>query len=182
MKKIANYISISRIIMSFMLLIPKTFSVAFNVIYIYCGISDMLDGFIARISKSESELGDRLDSVADIVFVIMAMIKILQMLNLTNVIIIWIVFIILIKIVNVICSYASNKKIVLPHTILNKITGFIVFIAPFIIIYINSIILEIIICSVATFAAVQEGHYIRMRKYISTLCNKGVSSCQYAKK
>ena len=77
----------------------------------------MLDGFIARISKSESELGDRLDSVADIIFVIMAMIKILQMLNLTNVII-----------------------------------------------YINSIILEIIICSVVTFAAVQEGYYIRTRK------------------
>ena len=164
MKNIANYISISRIIMSIMLLVPTPFSVAFNVIYIYCGISDMLDGFIARISKNESELGDKLDSIADIIFVIMAMIKILQMLNLTNGIIIWIVFIVFIKIVNIIYSYVNNKKIVLSHTILNKITGFIVFIAPFIIIHINSIISEIIICSVATFAAVQEGYYIRTRK------------------
>ena len=124
----------------------------------------MLDGFIARINKSESEIGAKLDSVSDIVFAIVATIKILPSLNLTNEIIVWLAFIIFIKIVNVISSYIYYKKIALPHTILNKITGFIVFIAPFIIIYINSIILEIIICSFATFAAVQEGYYIRTRK------------------
>lgn len=52
MKNIANYISVSRAIMSIMLLIPETFSIAFYIIYIYCGISDMLDGFIARKSKN----------------------------------------------------------------------------------------------------------------------------------
>ena len=164
MKNVANYISISRIIMSIMLLIPETFSIAFYIIYIYCGISDMLDGFIARKSKNESEIGARLDSVSDIIFVIVAMIKILPILNLTNEIMIWVVFIAFIKIVNVICSYIYDKKIVLPHTIANKITGFILFISPFIIVNTNSIIFELIICSIATFAAVQEGHYLRTKK------------------
>ena len=91
------------------------------------------------------------------------MIKILPILNLTNGIIIWVIIIALIKIVNVICSYIYYKKIVLPHTIANKITGFILFIAPFIIVNTNSIIFEIFICSIATFSAVQEGHYIRTR-------------------
>ena len=163
MKNIANYISISRGIMSILLLIPETFSIAFYIIYIYCGISDMLDGFIARKSKNESKLGARLDSVSDIIFVIVAMIKILPILNLTNGIIIWGVAIVYIKIVNVTCSYIYYKKIVLPHTTANKITGFILFIAPFIIVNVNSIIFESIICSIATFAAVQEGHYIRTR-------------------
>ena len=85
-----------------MLLIPESFSIYFNITYIYCGISDMLDGFIARKSKSESEIGDRLDSTADVLFV-----------------------------------------------------------APFIIVNTNSILFEIIICSIATFAAVQEGYCIR---------------------
>ena len=165
MKNIANYISVSRAIMSLMLLIPDTFSIAFSIIYIYCGISDMLDGFIARKSKNESKLGARLDSVSDIIFVIVAMIKILPILNLTNGIIIWGVAIVFIKIVNVTCSYIFYKKIVLPHTIANKITGFVLFIAPFIIVNVNSIIFESIICSIATFAAVQEGHYIRTRNY-----------------
>ena len=164
MKNVANYISISRIIMSIMLLIPETFSIAFYIIYIYCGISDMLDGFIARKSKNESEIGARLDSVSDIIFVIVAMIKILPILNLTNEIMIWVVFIAFIKIVNVICGYIYDKKIVLPHTIANKITGFILFISPFIIVNTNSIIFELIICSIATFAAVQEGHYLRTKK------------------
>ena len=164
MKNVANYISISRAIMSIMLAITETFSITFYIIYIYCGISDMLDGFISRKSKNESKIGARLDSVSDIIFVIVAMIKTLPILNLTNEIIIWGVAIVFIKIVNVTCSYIYYKKIVLLHTIANKIIGFILFIAPFIIVNTNSIIFEIIICSIATFAAVQEGHYIRTRK------------------
>ena len=165
MKNMANYISISRVIMSIMLAITDTFSIAFSIIYIYCGISDMLDGFIARKSKNESKLGARLDSVSDIIFVIVAIIKILPALILSKGIIIWTVIIALIKVTNVICAYICYKKLVLPHTIANKITGFVLFIAPLIIVNVNSIIFQIIICSIATFAAVQEGHYIRTRNY-----------------
>jgi CDP-diacylglycerol--glycerol-3-phosphate 3-phosphatidyltransferase len=127
-------------------------------------MSDMLDGFIARKCKIETEIGARIDSIADIIFIITAMIKILPILNLMNEIIIWLVLIVLIKLVNIISSYIYYKKIVLLHTIANKITRFILFIAPFIIVNNNSIIFEIIICCMATFSAVQEGHYIRTRK------------------
>jgi CDP-diacylglycerol--glycerol-3-phosphate 3-phosphatidyltransferase len=149
--------------MSIILLIPETFSIAFDSIYIYCGISDMLDGYIARKSINESEIGARLDSIADIMFVIVAMIKILPVLNLSKGIIIWIGMIALIKAINVICSYICYKKLVLPHTIANKITGFILFIAPFMIVNTNPLLFEIIICSVATFAAIQEGDYLRTK-------------------
>ena len=164
MKNIANYISISRVIMSTMLLIPKTFSIAFYIIYIYCGISDMLDGFIARKSKSESEMGAILDSIADITFVIAAMIKILPILNLTNMIIMWIALIVLIKMINAIYSFIHYKKIILPHTTLNKLTGSILFISTFIIINNNTNFFKIIICSIATFAAVYESYFIKSKK------------------
>ena len=163
MKNIANYISISRAIIGVILLIPETFSIPFYIIYIYCGISDVLDGFIARKSKNTSNIGAILDSIADIIFVIVAMIKILPVLNLSSGIIIWIIVIALIKIINVICSYIYNKKIVLPHTIANKITGLILFISPLIIVKYDLIILQIIICIIATFSAIQEGHYIRTK-------------------
>lgn len=166
MKNIANYISISRAIMSIMLAITETFSIAFYIIYIYCGISDMLDGYVAKKSKNTSKIGSRLDSIADIIFVIVAIVKMLPVLNLSNGIIIWIVIIVLIKICNILCSFIYYKKLLLPHTTANKITGFILFIAPFIIINTNSIIFEIIVCSIATFAAVQEGHYIRTNKLL----------------
>ena len=161
MKNVANYISVSRIIMAITLCFAETFSIAFYAIYIYCGISDIVDGFIARKSKNESKIGAILDSAADMVFVIVAMIKILPALNLSDWIIIWVAFIALIKIVNIACSYVYYKKIALPHTVANKITGFILFTAPFIVVNTKPIIFEIIICGIATFAAIQEGHYIR---------------------
>ena len=164
MKNIANCISISRIVMSIILAIPKTFSIPFCIIYIYCGISDMLDGFIARRTKSTSKVGSILDSIADIVFVIIAMSKILPVLNLSNAIIIWASIIALIKIMNIIFSYICYKKVVLPHTFANKITGLVLFVTPLIIVNFDSIIFEIVICVVATFSAIQEGHYIKTKK------------------
>ena len=164
MKNIANCISISRIVMSIILAILKTFSIPFCIIYIYCGISDMLDGFIARRTKSTSKVGSILDSIADIVFVIIAMIKILPVLNLSNAIIIWASIIALIKIMNIIFSYICYKKVVLPHTFANKITGLVLFVTPLIIVNFDSIIFEIVICVVATFSAIQEGYYIKTKK------------------
>ena len=164
MKYLANYISISRIIMSIILIVPKTFTIAFYIIYVYCGISDMLDGYNERKSKNTSKIGSRLDSVADIIFVIIAMIKILPTLSLSNVIIIWTVIIALIRIINVVCAYIYYNKAVILHTIANKITGFGLFIAPLLVQYVDLLLIEIIICIVATFAAIQEGHYIRTGK------------------
>lgn len=165
MKNIANYISISRIIMSILLLITKTLTIPFVIIYVYCGVSDMADGYIARKSNSTSEFGKRMDSIADIIFVIISLIKILPVLDLSNIIIIWVIIIAFIKICNIICAYIYYKKLVLPHTIANKITGFILFIAPLVLVNVDLIISEIIICIIATFSAIQEGYYIRIKKY-----------------
>ena len=97
MKNIANYLSISRIIISIILAIIETFSFPFYILYIYCGISDMLDGYIARRTKSTSKIGARLDSIADIIFVIVAIVKILPVLSLSNGIVIWAIIITLDK-------------------------------------------------------------------------------------
>ena len=72
MKNIANYISISRIVMSILLLVTKTLTLPFIIIYLYCGVSDMVDGYIARKSKNTSKIGEKLDSIADIIFVIIS--------------------------------------------------------------------------------------------------------------
>ena len=164
MKNIANYISISRIIISTALLMTKTFSIPFYVLYMFCGISDMIDGFFARKYKVASEKGAKIDSIADILFILIATIKILPTLNFSKLVYMWIIIIAMIKICNAICGYVYYQKIVMPHTIANKITGFILFIVPIIIKYVDLVILGIIICIVATFAAIQEGHYIRTKK------------------
>lgn len=124
----------------------------------------MLDGFLARKFKITSEKGAKIDSIADIVFILVSIIKILPVLNLSKVIYIWVIVIAMIKICNVICGYVYYKKLTLPHTIMNKITGFVLFIDPLIIQCIDLVIVEILTCVLATFSAIQEGHYIRTRK------------------
>lgn len=65
-KNIANYITIVRIICVFILLALPVFSNAFFILYFIAGTSDVLDGFLARKLKIQSEFGARLDSFADI--------------------------------------------------------------------------------------------------------------------
>ena len=49
MRSIPNCISFSRIIFSLILIFVKPISVVFYVIYIICGFSDIMDGFIAML-------------------------------------------------------------------------------------------------------------------------------------
>ena len=74
-KQIANIITISRILGSIYLLCRPVFSISFYVMYLFCGITDMIDGTIARKTKSVSELGARLDTVADSAFVAVYFVK-----------------------------------------------------------------------------------------------------------
>ena len=61
----ANLITGSRIVLSVALL----FCPVFFVLYIVAGITDMIDGAVARRTGTVSAFGARLDTVADIVLV-----------------------------------------------------------------------------------------------------------------
>lgn len=65
MKHLANGITISRIVASFMLIATNIFSILFFLLYAYCGISDMIDGIVARKTATVSKVGATLDSVAE---------------------------------------------------------------------------------------------------------------------
>jgi len=49
-------------------LLVKPLSVGFYIIYLICGTSDVLDGYIARKYKTSDSYGAALDSIADFVF------------------------------------------------------------------------------------------------------------------
>ena len=66
-KYIANVLTACRILGSILLLFFPVFSVAFYIIYIFCGVSDMIDGTIARKTNSISKFGSKLDTIADLV-------------------------------------------------------------------------------------------------------------------
>lgn len=150
--------------MSIALFIPKTFSIQFYIIYIYCGLTDMIDGFIARKCKITSQFGAKLDSIADMIFVFVSILKIIPFIEISVAIYIWITIIVLIKVFNIILGYIQYKKLTLLHTIANKITGFVLFVIPLMIGFIDIKILESLMCGIAIFSAIQEGYYIKIGK------------------
>ena len=155
-KHIANIITGSRIVLSLpLLLIPLT-SAWFCVIYLLCGLGDMIDGTVARRTSSASEFGARLDTVSDFVFLSVALIKFVPHLHIPVWLWIWIGVIAMMKLGNTAWGFVRTKKLLSPHTVLNKITGLLLFLLPVTVIFIELTYTLPIVCIVATVAAIHE--------------------------
>ena len=163
LKHIANIITIIRIICSIALLFCPVFSVAFYALYISAGVSDMVDGWVARRTNTASELGAKLDTIADIVFIIVCLVKLLPVLDITVWLYVWIGVIALIKIINIISGFVVQKQFVSVHSTMNKVTGLLLFIFPLTISFIDLKYSAAVVCIFATLAAIQEGHFIRIK-------------------
>ena len=157
----ANIITSIRIICSIALLFSPAISPVFYALYIVAGFTDMIDGTVARKTNTASEFGSKLDTVADFVFVVACLIKLLPVMDIPVWLYAWIGIISLIKIINAISGYVVQKKFVAIHTVMNKVTGALLFILPLTLSNIDLKYSSIVVCVVATVAAVQEGHYIR---------------------
>ena len=155
-KYIANLLTTFRIIGSVFLLFLPTNSPSFAVMYLLCGFSDMVDGTVARMTHSSSTLGARLDSIADILFVGASFLKFLPVIVLPGWIWFWIAVIAIVKCSSILKGFVVQKTFVSHHTILNKITGAMLFFLPF---TLNTIKLEYTaaaVCVLATCAAFQD--------------------------
>ena len=159
-KHIANILTFCRIIGSILFLFFPTFSTAFYITYLLCGFSDMIDGTIARKTNSISKFGSQLDTIADTIFIVVAMFKILPTIHLPLLLWIWCGIIALIKISNIVLGYAFKKQFISLHTIMNKVTGLMLFLLPFTISFIELKYTATVVCTIATFSAIQEGFYI----------------------
>lgn len=164
--QIANTITGSRIICSILLLFIPALSGEFYVAYLLCGVSDMIDGVVARKTNSTSSFGAKLDTVADLVFVFVACYKLLPIIHIPQWMWVWIVVIASIKLSNIICGLLRKKSLISVHSILNKITGVALFLIPLTIQLVELKYSLTAICLIATFAALQEGYYVRVGREI----------------
>ena len=156
----ANIVTGCRILCSIGMLFFPAFSLGFFILYLICGLTDMVDGTIARKTNTASEFGAKLDSTADFIFVAAALLKILPVLAISCWLWLWILGIALVKIANVISGFVREKRFMVEHTILNKMTGFLLFSLPLTVLFIELKYSAAVVCFVATFAAIQEGYYI----------------------
>ena len=161
-KHIANILTGCRILGSILLLFFPAFSLAFYITYLLCGFSDMIDGTIARKTNSISKFGSQLDTIADFVFVLVSLYKLLPAIHIPGWLWIWGGVIAVIKISNIIWGYVSKKQFMSLHTIMNKATGLLLFLLPLTMSFMELKCTAIVVCSIATFSAIQEGFYVIM--------------------
>ena len=157
----ANFITIIRILCSLALLFFMPLSLPFYVLYTAAGLSDILDGWIARKTNTATKFGAKLDTLADIVFTAVVLIKLLPILKLPLWMIVWVGVIALIKLVNIVIGFIRQKEFISVHSVMNKVTGGLLFVFPLTLTWIDLRYSAAVICAVATTAAVYEGYLIQ---------------------
>ena len=158
--QIANIITSIRILINIALLFYPAFSQMFYSLYLIAGFTDMIDGTIARKTNSVSDFGSKLDTIADFIFFIVCLIKLIPKINIPVWLYIWIAVISFLKLGVIAYGYIVYKEFLVYHSIMNKITGFLLFIFPLALSFFELKYNAMVICAVATFAALQEGYYI----------------------
>ena len=159
-KHLANILTGCRILGSILLLVFPAFSVAFYITYLFCGLSDMIDGTIARKTNSTSKFGSQLDTIADLIFVAASLFRLLPTIHIPGWLWIWGGVIAVIKISNIIWGYVSKKQFISLHTIMNKVTGLLLFLLPLTVSFVELKYIAIAVCSIATLSAIQEWFYV----------------------
>ena len=170
MKHLPNILSSLRIVGAVALLLSNVSSIFWGVLYIVCGISDIVDGWLARKLKCVTRTGALLDSLADFCFVACCVWKLLPIFELPQWLWLWAGVIVVIKVVNQLSALVMYGRCCFPHTLANKWAGFLLFIAVPMTFY--TVIPIAIVAFVATFAAIQEGHFIRTRNNVRIVVTK----------
>lgn len=152
----ANYITGGRIILSLAMLLCPVFSKAFYILYLLAGLSDMIDGSIARRCGTQSACGARFDTAADIVFAAVCAVRMLPVLKLPVSVLLAAALVLLLKVSNIFIGLLKQKTFTAKHTVMNKISGALLFVFPFTLGHIKVQYSAAVLCAVTLFSAVQE--------------------------
>lgn len=156
MKNVPNCISIIRIFVSGCLLLVPSFSLLFYIFYLICGISDVLDGYIARKMDASSKLGQVLDSVSDLIFISIVLYIIIPVVDFPLWIIYWIAAIAVIRVISIMFGLVKYRQLAFLHTYGNKATGIALFCFPILFSIFGKEVTAIIVCCVGSISAIEE--------------------------
>jgi CDP-diacylglycerol--glycerol-3-phosphate 3-phosphatidyltransferase len=159
-KYLPNLISVLRIVFSIMILLLIDHDLLFLTTYFICGISDIADGYIARLYHVESEFGSKLDSLSDLIFygVSLYILSFFIGIQFDLSVLIIIMIILIIRVTNIIIikiKFHTSGNI---HTISNKVTGFLLFlVVPYC--YLNntlSLFFKSLLLIISLYSAIEE--------------------------
>ena len=129
---IPNIITSLRIFGAISLVFIPKLTLPFYIVYLLCGFTDVLDGFIARSFNCESTLGAKLDSISDLTFYSVTVILFIPMMIEKLHLWVWVFLgvVLGVRCAAYIVAAIKYHRFAAIHTYLNKLTGFMVFLLP----------------------------------------------------
>lgn len=165
---VPNALTMTRIAGAAVLLFFPPLTVVFFILYTVCGVSDALDGLIARATKQTSEFGAKLDSIADLLFYAAMILKILPLLAETLPAWLWcgIGAALLLRLCTYLTVAVKYRRFAAQHTYLNKLTSVMMFLLPYMMVWGITVVYCTAECFVAALAAAEELLiHLRSREY-----------------
>ena len=155
---VPNVISAIRIIGSVALLFIEPLTSVFFVIYTLCGLSDVLDGMIARRTGTTSPLGARMDSIADLLYYAVMVLKIMPVL--LDILPLWLWcaagVVVLFRLSAYVTAAVRYGKFASLHTYMNKLTGAAMFTMPYALMLPCAVTICAVICGIAALSSFEE--------------------------
>ena len=155
---VADTITSVRIAASLLLLfvIPK--SLGFFAVYTIAGLTDVLDGWLARKKGMASDFGARLDSMADLLFYGIMLIRLFPILYQILPREIWYVVagILFVRLISYGVAAIKYRRLASLHTWLNKLTGAAVFLLPYVLACSTGVVYSWVVCALAFTSSLEE--------------------------
>ena len=133
-------------------------SPVFLTVYALSGVSDMLDGFLARKLGQASRWGAKLDSAADLLLYTIALSLLIPIMRDTLPGWIWwfVGVALVLRLACYFCSAVKVHRFASEHTLLNKLTSILIFPAPFLMKLDLFVWYAVLVCLVSCCAAIHE--------------------------
>lgn len=164
----ANVLTGARIICGLLILAFPAFSKPFYLFYLLGGLTDAVDGTVARALGKESGFGAKFDTAADIVFALAVFAKLAGSLHFPLWLVIWIGIIALIRAANVVAGFLKHRRLPAVHSAMNKVCGLAAFLTVLLLgggfAWQARAAAVLVSCILASIAAVQESGLILSEK------------------
>ena len=154
----ADTVTSVRIACSFVLLKLPMSSPEFILIYTLVGLTDVLDGWLARKTGTASDFGAKLDSIADLLFYGVLLLRFLPTLWLALPRAVWYVVsaVLFVRVLAYTTAAVKYHRFASLHTWLNKLTGGAVFLLPYVFAVSDGVAYGWAVCFLALAAALEE--------------------------
>jgi CDP-diacylglycerol--glycerol-3-phosphate 3-phosphatidyltransferase len=166
MNHIPNILTGLRIFCSALLVATPIYTIRFYLLYLVCGITDFLDGRLARKFHAASKAGASLDNIADYALLTSTAIKVLPTLEVEVWSLIWGICMLIAHVTSSIIAWVKYKRIVVLHTLANKLLGGAVYAIPLLAGFGNQTLLVSAVSAFMCFSVPEEIYLILTSKQL----------------